>query len=332
MKTKICPTCQQSNSSHALMCSGCGESLNTSRTGTVKVPENFMGVSQADHFAHITEVYKKALVLFVLDEKDPIIIQNIDKYVILGRPVSPADNVSTVDLTRHGAPQLGVSRQHVKITPAYNGYSIQDLGSTNGTWLNEIRLTPHSLYILRNGDQLRMGQMNMNVYFELGEPIQDTIFLIDQSKDTESLSRHALTANDLSSGLSPFLRALNDLQQLVDEIIGRASFDIGINRINVSKPGNVISINIDGARDAVELLRHHIIPWKFENNNMLKIRDHIMLDAVKDLALMLITVIRGDNDLDEVVINEFAGQMLPIIQALLLSPMELTNEQALPQA
>jgi hypothetical protein len=328
MKTKICPTCQQSNSSQALICSGCGTVLTTNKTGTVKVPEDFMGVAQAGHLAHISQMYKRSLVLFILDEKDPIIIHNIDKYVILGRPASPGDAMATVDLSDFGAAQLGVSRQHVKITPAYNGYSVQDLSSTNGTWLNEIRLTPHSLYILRNGDQIRLGQMTMNVYFEMSEPVQETIFLIDRDKDTQALSRHALTPADLSTSVTPFLRALSDLQHLVDAILEREPNDIGINRINVSKPGNIISINIDGARDAIELLRHHIMTWRHDNSEILQKREGVLLGLVKELAVHIVQAVSAHNPLEDYAVKEYAGQLLPIIQVLLISSLDMTTEQA----
>jgi pSer/pThr/pTyr-binding forkhead associated (FHA) protein len=36
-----------------------------------------------------------------------------------------------------------------------------DLAGTNGSWLNDKRLTPNKPYSLANGSQLRFGQMQL---------------------------------------------------------------------------------------------------------------------------------------------------------------------------
>jgi pSer/pThr/pTyr-binding forkhead associated (FHA) protein len=43
------------------------------------------------------------------------------------------------------------------------GYEIIDLDSTNGTWLNEKRLTPTKAYELQNGATIRLGQLRLQV-------------------------------------------------------------------------------------------------------------------------------------------------------------------------
>ena len=48
-----------------------------------------------------------------------------------------------------------VSRKHVKIEPSLEGYSVCDLGSTNGTFVNDKQLEDFS--ILQDGDYLRVG-------------------------------------------------------------------------------------------------------------------------------------------------------------------------------
>ncbi len=49
------------------------------------------------------------------------------------------------------------SGHHAEIRPEGQGYSIVDLGSTNGTFVNEQRLTPHSSRMLISGDRVRIG-------------------------------------------------------------------------------------------------------------------------------------------------------------------------------
>ena len=48
-----------------------------------------------------------------------------------------------------------MSRQHFAIAPKENGYIIQDLKSTNGTYVNNVRVTESAL---KPNDKVRVGQ------------------------------------------------------------------------------------------------------------------------------------------------------------------------------
>ena len=54
-----------------------------------------------------------------------------------------------------------VSRRHALVTPVFAQYFVEDLGSTNGTLLNQKKVSKH---ILRDGDSLQMG--NFELRFE----------------------------------------------------------------------------------------------------------------------------------------------------------------------
>ena len=63
-----------------------------------------------------------------------------------------------------GAYQLidndSVSRRHAEISYANGQYVLLDVGSANGTFVNDVRLEPGSVHILKPGDQLRFGKVN----------------------------------------------------------------------------------------------------------------------------------------------------------------------------
>jgi phage tail-like protein len=50
-----------------------------------------------------------------------------------------------------------ISRQHMRIIWRDDKYFVEDLNSSNGTWLNDSRLKPRDLYELRPDDTVRVG-------------------------------------------------------------------------------------------------------------------------------------------------------------------------------
>lgn len=52
-----------------------------------------------------------------------------------------------------------VSRKHARIQRDEQGFSLVDLGSTNGSWVGVTRLEPHVPRLLQFGDQLRFGRI-----------------------------------------------------------------------------------------------------------------------------------------------------------------------------
>ncbi len=56
-------------------------------------------------------------------------------------------------------PEATVSRRHARIWYQNGHYLIEDLGSTNGTFINRgRRLTPGMRYVIRNGDEIIVGK------------------------------------------------------------------------------------------------------------------------------------------------------------------------------
>lgn len=51
-----------------------------------------------------------------------------------------------------------VSRQHARVEKRATGYVLVDLGSTNGSFVNEVRIVEHEL---RDGDQIKIGKAHL---------------------------------------------------------------------------------------------------------------------------------------------------------------------------
>jgi hypothetical protein len=104
------------------------------------------------------------LALRIRGHAEPVHIEVQDRFVI-GRVHSRSTEKPDLNLNRYGGFFHGVSRQHVAILKDENLLQVEDLGSTNGTYLNGTRLLPHQPRMLRDGDELCLGHMIMRVYY-----------------------------------------------------------------------------------------------------------------------------------------------------------------------
>ena len=122
------------------------------------------------------------------DDVQPILIELVDK-VTLGRgedtaismgqtdPIDPNSHQAFnremqlltnphIDLATFNAHKQGVSRKHARITLHNTRISVSDLGSTNGTYVNSKRIETNVEYPLKEGDDLRLGFMSLQVSLE----------------------------------------------------------------------------------------------------------------------------------------------------------------------
>jgi serine/threonine protein kinase len=89
--------------------------------------------------------------------------------VVIGRSDPEGGVVVDVDLTVDAGSVAGsVSRQHARLRYSDNGWTIEDLQSTNGTYVNKEPIPPFETRPLMNGDAVDLGQMALT--FHSGEP------------------------------------------------------------------------------------------------------------------------------------------------------------------
>lgn len=56
-----------------------------------------------------------------------------------------------------------ISRVHCKIIKNSEQYYVEDMQSSNGTYINHIKLQPHQLYKIKEGDIIRLANMDFRV-------------------------------------------------------------------------------------------------------------------------------------------------------------------------
>lgn len=91
------------------------------------------------------------------------LIFDLSGQMLLGRRDLENNSVPHVDLSPFRAEELGVSRGHLSVSLEGNTVMIVDNQSLNGTFLNGKPLQSGQPYMLRNGDELMLGMMTMQV-------------------------------------------------------------------------------------------------------------------------------------------------------------------------
>ena len=81
--------------------------------------------------------------------------------VVLGREDIPSNSFPDWDLTPYGAEDGGVSRLHAKLTASGDVWSIEDLESTNFTFINRKRIPAKTPTPLNDGDEIRLGRVGL---------------------------------------------------------------------------------------------------------------------------------------------------------------------------
>lgn len=90
----------------------------------------------------------------------------VEDDLIIGRRDPTKDSSPGLDLTPHGAYQMGISRNHAVLRIIDHILHVVDLGSRNGTYVNGRKVHPEKPLLLRDGDELRLGKIVMRVFFQ----------------------------------------------------------------------------------------------------------------------------------------------------------------------
>jgi pSer/pThr/pTyr-binding forkhead associated (FHA) protein len=79
--------------------------------------------------------------------------------VLIGRQDPVSGIFPDVDLTPHEGEEGGVSRKHARLTVEGDRLFIEDLDSTNFTFVNKQKLAPGTRHPLNDGDEIRCGRV-----------------------------------------------------------------------------------------------------------------------------------------------------------------------------
>lgn len=106
-----------------------------------------------------------AVVKFVIGRgHEPLVIKLLQR-VVFGRAKDNEGPTVDVDLSSYQAAEKGVSRVHAAFEIVGRNLMVTDLNSSNGTFLNGQRLAPHQRRIVRDSDEVRLGELMIYISF-----------------------------------------------------------------------------------------------------------------------------------------------------------------------
>ena len=160
----ICPNCKSQETDGAIFCSECGTQLIQPDSGqTQKFATDSDELRSAVFYADETPNQGATwITLHLLDTGDILPISERSEFT-LGRlsenqPIEP-----DIDLTPFKAFDNGVSRLHAVIRHNQGNIALVDLGSSNGTYVNGLRIMPNVEQPLRHGDIVALGKLKMQI-------------------------------------------------------------------------------------------------------------------------------------------------------------------------
>lgn len=105
-------------------------------------------------------------VLFMITSSGRKVALELEKEIRIGREDPSEEIWPDLDLTPDQGFECGVSRCHARLQTSSDGIELVDLGSKNGTQLNNQPLDPKQPHPLKNGDEIQLGELLLQVFFE----------------------------------------------------------------------------------------------------------------------------------------------------------------------
>lgn len=161
-----CPSCNTENLPGAFFCGECGASFLPSRiretTASLGASTSSQPLAPPSTKSAVATSVPPTLRAVVLNSGRKLGFTS-QQPIIIGRQDSARNFYPDLDLTTDGGLDAGVSRRHARILfQAANCY-LEDLDSSNGTFINGSQLAPRSPALLQHGDEVRLGNILLRI-------------------------------------------------------------------------------------------------------------------------------------------------------------------------
>jgi hypothetical protein len=161
-----CSKCGHENRPGTFACDNCAWVLDNG-TETIRVSEEQRQKINTAYLANqtsysLTELPPQALQLFIESTRKAITLLPSDKGYLIGR-YNTTSSFLNIDMSPHNAEEMGISRRHALVYQSGEDWIVEDLGSTNGTRINEYRLRTQEPCVVQNGDYIQFGLLTMQI-------------------------------------------------------------------------------------------------------------------------------------------------------------------------
>jgi pSer/pThr/pTyr-binding forkhead associated (FHA) protein len=167
---QICSNCNAKQFEGTIFCAECGASLVPARHNETTMslgqrpPTDALG-DPDPVFIPAPELESGPTLTLVIMNSGRRIKLDVSEDLLIGRKDNARGIFPDVDLGLDGGYDAGVSRRHAILSHKDNVYRIEDLGSSNGTFVNGRRLAPQTATTLADGDELKCGTLLARVEF-----------------------------------------------------------------------------------------------------------------------------------------------------------------------
>jgi len=170
-----CPSCGADNLPGTLFCVQCGTYLPSGGPlRTEPLPEQEDGRLARPRYGDGDQAERTRTInieVSVLNTGRTMLL-SADREILVGRLDAAHGIFPELDMTTDGGLEQGVSRRHARIYTRDGTCFVEDLDSTNGTFLGGERITPYLPYAFHDGDALTFGSMRLQVrIFETEEGV-----------------------------------------------------------------------------------------------------------------------------------------------------------------
>ena len=148
-----CARCGAPYMTNTLFCESCGAPLHV-RHESAHLSERFPEPGSGPLRSALLEMSTTGRV---------IELQLTHEEIVLGRAATRLIKEPAIDLTEDGALEKGVSRRHARLLLQGADLLVEDLNSSNGTWVNDVRLRANQPFPVKHGDHIRLGRLRMRI-------------------------------------------------------------------------------------------------------------------------------------------------------------------------
>jgi pSer/pThr/pTyr-binding forkhead associated (FHA) protein len=274
--------------------------------------------SVADNLARIRnelmeqgEQSKSSITLKVLGVDIPITF-HAQRLVTIGRVDPETNEHAALNLSGLSLNTAGISRKHLQLVYSNEQWYVEDMGSRNGTWLNNKLVTAFQRYKLQDGDQLRLASVSITIVTQVHDAQREKPKVTSALPETLKLTTPAIIKNQqglsrkyITHDLMPYLQAVIEMMQHVDRAKKRSQREISIVSIQFSYP--TITVQLSCSHDVLHFmsrLQSLVMP--------IPETDSLVMETTQPITMMSESTPTSEDQSIEIA-QQFAEEHFPLI-------------------